>query len=219
MHSGKLPFNALFELIGSYIFTLLVGLIIDDEGRKSSPHFFALANCVLTLSHEIADPERGLSINNYPLKIHGLTTSESTIEALRLVKDFNIRKDGIEKVSISKTFKNGQNSHALYIAKLAEENRQKREAAENIKRIEEDNQNATEIKEIDNGILMIKNGIKMAEKSIEEGNLELEKQLKQSNLNRDVLASAHSKISMSVKRKNELENGLKSAKIKRKKLN
>ena len=58
----------------------------------------------------------------------------------------------------------------------------------------------------------------MAEKSIEEGNLELEKQLKQSNLNRDVLASAHSKISMGVKRKNELENGLKSAKIKRKKL-
>ena len=56
---------------------------------------------------------------------------------------------------------------------------------------------------------MIKNGIKIAEKSIEEGNLELEKQLKQSNLNRDVLASAHSKISMGVKRKNELENSLK----------
>ena len=196
MHSGKVPFNALFEIIDSYIFTLLVGLIIDGEGRKSFPHFFALVNCVLTLCHEI-------EINNYPLKIHGLTTSESTIEALRLVKGFNIRKGGIEKVSISKTFKNGQNSHALYIAKLAEENRQKREAAENIKRIEEDNQNATEIKEIDNDILMIKNGIKMAEKSIEEGNLELEKQLKQSNLNRDVLASAHSKISMGVKRKND----------------
>ena len=32
---------------------------------------------------------------------------------------------------------------------------------------------ATEIKEIDNDIFMIKNGIKMAEKSIKEGNLEL----------------------------------------------
>ena len=66
-------------------------------------------------------------------------------------------------------------------------------------------QKATKIEEIDNDILMIKNGIKVAEKLIKEGNLELEKQLKQSNLNRDALASAHSKISMSVKRKNELE--------------
>ena len=108
MHSGKLPFNALFELIGSYIFTLFVGSIIYDDGRKSFPHFFALDNCVLTLSHGNADPKRGFSIINYPLKIHGLTTSESTIEALRLVKDFNIRKGGIEKVSISKTLiKNG----------------------------------------------------------------------------------------------------------------
>ena len=65
---------------------------------------------------------------------------------------------------------------------------------------------------------MIKNGIKIAEKSIKEGNLELEKQLKQNNLNRDALVSAHSKISMGVKRKNELENSLKSAEIKRKKL-
>ena len=62
---------------------------------------------------------------------------------------------------------------------------------------------------------MIKNGIKIAENSIKEGNLELEKQ---SNLNRDALASAHIKISMGVKRKNELENSLRSAEIKRKKL-
>ena len=50
-------------------------------------------------------------------------TSESTVKALMLVKDFIIRKGGIEKVSISKTLiKNRQNFHALYKAKLAEEN-------------------------------------------------------------------------------------------------
>ena len=138
------------------------------------------------------------------------------------MKDFIIRKGGIEKVSISKTLiKNSQNSYGLCKAKLAEVNWQKREAAENVKRIEEDTQKATQIEEIDHYILMIKNGIKIAEKSIKEGNLELEKQLKQSNLNRDALASVHSKILMGVKRKNELEfetNSLKSAKIKRKKL-
>ena len=124
----------------------------------------------------------------------------------------------MRKSLFQRLIKNGQNSHALYKAKLAEENRQKREAAENAKRIEEDNQKVTEIEEIDNDILMIKNGIKIAEKSIKEGNLELEKQLKQSNLNRDALASTHSKISMVVKRKNELENSFKSTEIKRKKL-
>ena len=94
------------------------------------------------------------------------------------MKDFIIRKDGFEKVSVSKTLiKKGQNSHALYKAKLAEENRQKRKAAENAKRIEEDNQKATKIEEIDNDILMIKNKIKVIEKSIKKGNLELEKQL------------------------------------------
>ena len=193
-------------------------MILDDKGKKKLPTLVALANCVLTLSYGNADPEQGFSINKHLLKIHGSMTSESTVEALRLVKDFIIRKGGIEKVSISKTLiKNGQNSHALYRAKLAEENRQILEAAENAKRIEEDHQKATDIEEIDNDILMIKNGIKIAEKSIKEGNL-LEKQLKQSNLNRDALASAHSKISMGVKRKNELENSLKSAEIKRKKL-
>ena len=65
---------------------------------------------------------------------------------------------------------------------------------------------------------MIKNGIKIGEKPIKEENLELEKQLKQSNLNTNALVSAYSKISMCVKRKNELENSLKSAEVKRKKL-
>ena len=79
-----------------------------------------------------------------------MTTSESTIEAIRFVKVFIIRKGGIEKVSTSKTLiKNGQNSNALYKAKLAEENQQKREAAECTKRIEGDDYKAAEIEEID----------------------------------------------------------------------
>ena len=100
---------------------------------------------------------------------YGLRTSKPTIDALRLVKDFIIRKGGSEKVSISKTLiRNGQNSRALYKAKLAEENLQKWEAAENAKRIEEDNQKATEIQEIDNDILMIKNGIKITKNQSKE---------------------------------------------------
>lgn len=99
-------------------------MIIHVKGKKKFPALVALANCVLTLSHGNGDPERGFSINKHLLKIHELTKNESTIEGLRLVKDFIIRKGGIEKVPISKTLiKNAQNSHAFHKAKLADENR------------------------------------------------------------------------------------------------
>lgn len=98
-------------------------MIIHVKGKKKFPALIALASCVLTLSHGNGDPEKGFSINKHLLKIHELTRSESTIEGLRLVKDFIIRNSGVEKVSISKTvIKKAQNSHAFYKAKLAEEN-------------------------------------------------------------------------------------------------
>ena len=98
MHSGKLPFNAMVELLVSYIFTLYVGSIIDDEGKKKFPTLVALASYVFTLSHGNADPERGFSINKHLLKIRRSTTSESTIVTLRLVKDFIL-----ERVVLSNT--------------------------------------------------------------------------------------------------------------------
>ena len=66
------------------------------------------------------------------LHIHGATTSEDTIEALHLVKDFVIRSASIENINISKSMiKDCQNSHQLYIAKLNDEKRQKRLQDEN----------------------------------------------------------------------------------------
>lgn len=153
------------------------------------------------------------------LDIHGATTSEDTIEALRLVKDFVIRSAGIENINISKSMiKDCQNSHQLYTAKLNEEKCQKRLQDENAQKEKEKEQKARELEEIDNDILVVKNGIKVADASILEGNQEIDKLLKQSNLDRNALATAHSKIAMGVKRKGELEENLKTIETKRKKL-
>ena len=145
------------------------------------------------------------------LDIHGATTSEDTIEALRLVKDFIIRSAGIENINISKSMiKDCQNSHQLYTAKLNEGKRQKRLQDENAQKEKEKEQKARELEEIDNDILVVKNGVKVVDASTLEGNQEIDKLLKKSNLDRNALANAHSKIAMGVKRKEELEENLKN---------
>ena len=153
------------------------------------------------------------------LDIHGATISEDAIEALRLVKDFVIRSAGIENINISKSMiKDCQNSHQLYTAKVNEEKRQKRLQDENAQEEKEKEQKARELEEIDNDILVVKNGVKVADALILEGNQEIDKLLKQSNLDRNALATVHSKIAMGVKRKGELEENLKTIETKRKKL-
>ena len=82
----------------------------------------------------------------------------------------------------------------------------------------EKEQKARELEEIGNDILVVKNGIKVADASILEGNQEIDKLLKQSNLDRNALATAHGKIALGVKRKGELEGNLKTIETKRKKL-
>ena len=54
-------------------------------------------NCLLTLSRGNSDPERGFSIKSI-----GTNIGESTWVALRIVKDYLMRNDGIENFVVSK---------------------------------------------------------------------------------------------------------------------
>ena len=54
--------------------------------------------CVLILSHGHSDPERGFSVSDHLLNIHGSTTSEEAIEALRFVKNLLNREGGVESI-------------------------------------------------------------------------------------------------------------------------
>lgn len=57
---------------------------------------------ICTLSHGNADPERGFSTNKHMLNIHGSSTDQKTIEALRLVKDYINLNGGVSNIKISK---------------------------------------------------------------------------------------------------------------------
>ena len=100
-------------------------------------------------------------------------TCRSTIKALiRLVKDYINRSERVEKITITKPLiKDCQNSYSLYKAKILEEKRQNVLATE--KTAEEEKLQAETTEVIDDDIMIIKNGIAIAESSIKEGNKEL----------------------------------------------
>ena len=57
---------------------------------------------MLSISHGNSVPERGFSTNKYLLGIHGNSTNDNTIIALRMIKDHIASVIGIMKVSINK---------------------------------------------------------------------------------------------------------------------
>ena len=111
-------------------------------------------NCVLILSHENAGPERGFSVNKHLQNIHGSTTNEEGIEALRFGKDCLKKKGGVESIKVSKgLIKVCQNAHSLYTQELAEKRKQKLEAKEATIRIQEQEKELDKLKEIDNDLV------------------------------------------------------------------
>ena len=59
----------------------------NEDSILKYPQLFALAKAVLNLRHGNVVPERGFSIKKCLLWVHGYSTKEDTIMALRLVRD------------------------------------------------------------------------------------------------------------------------------------
>ena len=57
---------------------------------------------VCLVSHGNADPERGFSTNKHMLSVHGTSTDQKTIEALRLVKYYINLHGGMSKMKVCK---------------------------------------------------------------------------------------------------------------------
>ena len=94
---------------------------MDESGGKKFPQLFAMARCVLSISHGNAFPERGFSINKYILERHGKQLVESTIIALRMVKDELCRVGGELKFPLTKQLRTSVgNASTKYFADLKE---------------------------------------------------------------------------------------------------
>ena len=175
-----------------------IGTTIGEDVPRKFPTLTSLMNCVLILSRGNAEPESGFSVKKFLWNIHGLTTSEETSEALRFGKDCFNRKGGVESMKVSKGLtKVCQNAHSLYTLELPERRKQELEVKEATIRIQKQEKEQT--------LAMIKSGIEITENSIKDGNSDLESLLTQVTFDRYAIAKAQQKISISVKRKSELE--------------
>ena len=61
-----------------------IGKICDDGEQYKFKHLASLANCVLSLSHGNAAPERNFLLNKKLLNIHGTSIQYKTVTALRI---------------------------------------------------------------------------------------------------------------------------------------
>ena len=186
---------------------------MKDESRQLKYlQLFALVKCVLSISHGNSIPEQGFSINKYLLSIHGTSTSNETIVALRLEKDHLILIGGYMKFLINRNLvlsvKTARQKYQdLEAKRLLREKESERikladEMKENNKLLEEKLSNAEAEIEIKKVVISV------AEESIQEGNKKLQKQLKQSKISRNEIQKAQSMIDMGLSRKRCLSTEL-----------
>ena len=162
----------------------------NTTGAIKYPKLSKLAlHCLLVLPHGNSDPERGFSINKNILKIHGYSTKEDTLIALRFIKYTLILKGGHLKIPLSKDlFVSCRGARSSYLAFL--------EAQRSEKEMEKKRKLDQEIE---------REKAKENENAIEEENTDLGEIMKKKQLDMNKLKMCQAQIAMGVKRKNELQ--------------
>jgi len=185
------------------LYILQVSNLKDSEGNLKYSHLAKLCFCILSIPHGNADPERGFSLNKNILNVHGFSIKEDTLEAIRIVKDFIVRSDGVLNIEMTKDlFEHCKASYTRYQCYL-EENRKNKEEEESHKKaliLEESKAQLNREKQV------LLKSIKVAESCIDEGNAELEILTKAKIIDLNKLISSQTKISMGLKRKAELSS-------------
>ena len=101
--------------------------ILKDDGTFKYAELFLLFKLFLSLSHGSSAPERYFWINKYLLQVHGSSTSEKPIEAVRFVKDEICRNGGVRKFPINRKLCSSViGAHGIYVADLEAERTQRK---------------------------------------------------------------------------------------------
>ena len=141
--------------------------LVDNFGAKKYPQLVTLVKCVVSLSHGNATPERGFSINKILLDVHGYSTYEDTIVALRMVKDALNRVGGCCKFPITRgLLQKAKDARSRYDAdrearralKDAEQKKQKQQEEEEKHQLE----NKKKVDEIDEKIESCRSNLSVA---------------------------------------------------------
>ena len=180
-------------------------------GVLKYPQLFALMKCLLSLSHGNSTPERGFSINKLILETHGTSIHETTLTAIRFVKDELLRVGGERQFSITKELiKDVQSSYTTY-----EADRLARAAAEAAKKKKEEEAAATLAKEaankelevVENSIAEAEANVNVADDLLIQAQSDLEKALNvnsNGNVERAKVSTATAKLKLGNERKRKL---------------
>ena len=199
-------------------------MIDPTTGVSKYKNLYTLAvHCVFVIPHGNAEPERGFFYKQtFLLSIHGSSTKEDTLIALRFVKGGLIRIGGLQNLVVTKDLiKCCHEARNKYQESLRME-REKKEADAKKERDQaaaaaaaaakgEGNKKVSEvIRQHKIDIKTLKTDIKAAETCAKEGNKELSAQLTLKVLDASKLKVCQTKIDMALKRKDELAAEVKS---------
>ena len=194
-------------------------MIDPTTGVSNYKNLYTLAvHCVFVIPHGNAEPERGFSINKHLLSIHGNSTKEDTLVALRFVKDGLIRIGGLKNFVVTKDLikccREARNKYEESLRmerekKVADAKKERDQAAAAAAAAAkgEGNKKLNEvIRQHRIDIQTLQTDIKATETLAKEGNKEISAQLmtKSKVLDGSKLKISQTKIDMALKRKDEL---------------
>ena len=184
-------------------FVLYLQKLNSSDGQPKYPFLVSLFKLVLSISHGNSAPENGFSINKAMLDIHGYSLGESTIEALRFVKDAILKHSSILDIPITRSLlDNVKDSRKRYIADV--EAQRAIEKEEEAKKKDEHMRNQ-EISVLTASLKQLQNSLTVADDSVKEDNEQVQQLLTQKNCTKKDLQRAQSKIKIGLKRTAELE--------------
>ena len=123
-------------------FVLYLQNLYSSDDQPKHPFLVSLFKLVLSISQGNSAPENGFSINKAMLDIHGYSLGESTIEALRFVKDAILKHSSILDIPIKRSLLDKvKNSRKQYMTDLGAQRAIEKEEAAKRKELKAEKKN------------------------------------------------------------------------------
>ena len=191
-------------------FVLYLEKLNRSDGKPKYAFLVSLFKVILSISHGNSAPENGFSINKAMLDVHGHSLGESTIEALRFVKDALLQYSSILDIPITRSLLDDvKDAWRRYVADLESAKKIEQEEEARKKKLEAQNkveaEKSQELSVVRASLQQLQSSLAVADDSVKEGNDQLKQLLSQKNCTKQLLQRAQSKIEMGLKRRAELE--------------
>ena len=167
-------------------FVLYLQKLNSSDGQPKYPFLVSLFKLVLSISHGNSAPENGFSINKAMLDIHGYSLGESTIEALRFVKDAILKHSSILDIPITRSLLDSvKDSRKWYMADLEAQRAIEKEEGAKGKELEpkkkDENMKSRVISVLTASPEQLQNSVAVPDDTVKEGNEQLKQLLTQKN--------------------------------------